>query len=54
VFRDAYNVAVSLFPFAHTKAEKLSQVIQHYTEEKPTPENVVNLQYYKMWIAKQR
>jgi hypothetical protein len=51
-FRDAYKVAISFFPFAHTKAHKLHQVINHYTEEKPTPENVINLQHYKLWIAK--
>jgi len=53
-FRDAYKVAISFFPFAHTKAHKLHQVINHYTEEKATPENVVDLNHYKLWIAKKK
>ena len=52
VFRDAYAVAMSFFPFAHTKAHKLHQIINHYAEEKATMENVVDLNYYRLWIAK--
>jgi hypothetical protein len=44
--------ALSFFPFAHTKAHKLHQIINHYTEEKATMENVVDLNHYKLWIAK--
>ena len=52
VFRDAYACALAFFPFAHTKAHKLHQIINHYTEEKATMENVVDLNHYKLWIAK--
>jgi hypothetical protein len=52
VFRDAYNVAMAFFPFSHTKTYKLGQIIEHYAEEKATMENVVDLNYYKLWIAK--
>jgi hypothetical protein len=52
VFRDAYNVAMAFFPFSHTKTHKLGQIIEHYAEEKATMENVVDLNYYKLWIAK--
>ena len=54
VFRDAYACALSFFPFAHTKAHKLHQIINHYTEEKATMENVVDLNHYKLWIAKKK
>ena len=54
VFRDAYACALAFFPFAHTKAHKLHQIINHYTEEKSTMENVVDLNHYKLWIAKKK
>jgi NADH:ubiquinone oxidoreductase subunit E len=43
---------MAFFPFAHTKSHKLGQIIEHYAEEKATMENVINLQHYKLWIAK--
>ena len=52
VFRDAYACALAFFPFAHTKLDKLNKIIEHYTEEKATMENVVDLNHYKLWIAK--
>lgn len=52
VFRDAYACALAFFPFAHTKLDKLNQIIEHYTKEKATMENVVDLNHYKLWIAK--
>ena len=31
-FRDAYYVCCLLFPYAHTKLEKIQQVIEHYSQ----------------------
>ena len=52
VFRDAYACALAFFPFSHTKVDKLGQIIEHYAEEKATMENVVDLNHYKLWIAR--
>ena len=45
-FRDAYYVCLLLFPYAHTKLEKIQQVIDHYANK--TKDNVVDLEYYKL------
>ena len=42
-FRDAYYVCLMLWPHAHTKLEKIQQVIDHYS----TKENVVSLDDYR-------
>ena len=42
-FRDAYYVCLLLWPFAHTKLEKIQQVIDHYS----TKDNVVSLDEYR-------
>ena len=42
-FRDAYYVCLLLWPHAHTKLEKIQQVIDHYS----TKENVVSLDDYR-------
>ena len=46
-FRDAYYVCLLLWPFAHTKLEKIQQVIDHYADHKVMNGKVVNLQQYK-------
>ena len=33
-FRDAYYVCCLLFPYAHTKLEKIQQVIEHYSHDR--------------------
>ena len=45
-FRDAFYVCCLLFPYAHTKLEKIQQVIDHYANK--TKDNVVDLEYYKL------
>ena len=48
-FRDALYVCLLLFPHAHTKLEKIQQIIDHYTQGKHRVMNnkVVNLKEYK-------
>ena len=46
-FRDAYYVCLLLWPFAHTKLEKIQQVIDHYADHKVMNGKVVNLQQYR-------
>ena len=45
-FRDAYWVCLNIWPWAHTKLEKIQQVIDHYSNG--THDNVVNIDEYKM------
>ena len=48
-FRDAYYVCCLLFPYAHTKLEKIQQIIEHYSTQKLKIMNdkVVSLEEYK-------
>ena len=48
-FRDALYVCILLWPYAHTKLEKIQQIIDHYTDGKQRVMNnkVVNLKEYK-------
>ena len=46
-FRDAYQVCLLIWPFAHTKLPKIQQIIEHYSLEKLKKDNVVNLEDYK-------
>ena len=48
-FRDALYVCILLFPYAHTKLEKIQQIIDHYTNGKKRvmEGKVVNLKEYK-------
>ena len=48
-FRDAYYVCCLLFPYAHTKLEKIQQVIDHYSDEKT--KNVINLDDWRRKAA---
>ena len=48
-FRDAYYVCLLLWPFAHTKLEKIQQVIDHYSNEKT--KNVVILDDWRRKAA---
>jgi len=52
VFRDAFKVCCLLFPYAHTKLGKITQVIEHYAKipDNVVKDNVVNFEHYKMWI----
>ena len=46
-FRDAYYVCCLIWPWSHTKLEKVQQVIQHYAEQKLENQNVVDLDMYR-------
>ena len=48
-FRDALYVCMLLWPYAHTKLEKIQQIIDHYTKGKQRvmEGKVVNLKEYK-------
>ncbi len=41
-FRDAYYVCCLIWPWSHTKLEKVQQVIQHYAEQKLDVVKVMN------------
>ena len=50
-FRDAYQVCLLIWPFAHVKLDKIQQIIEHYSKEKIMNGNVVSLQEYKQLMA---
>ena len=47
-YRDAYDVCCLLWPYAHTKLDKIQQVLEHYSKEVLKKGNVVNIDEYKM------
>ena len=49
-FRDAFYVCRLLWPYAHTKLPKIQQVIEHYSKEILTRDNVVDFEHYKTWM----
>ena len=52
-FRDAYNVAKLIWPYAQVKLHKIEQIIDHY-EPEYNDHNVVNLEHYKMWVKDEK
>ena len=46
-FRDAYYVCCLLFPYAHTKLDKIQKVIEHYSKDKIINGKIVNLKEYQ-------
>ena len=46
-FRDAYQVCLLIWPFAHVKLPKIQQIIEHYGSEKIMEGKVVNLKDYR-------
>jgi len=46
-FREAYQLCLLIWPFAHVKLPKIQQIIEHYSLEKLKKDNVVNLEEYK-------
>ena len=52
-FRDAYYVCCLLFPYAHTKLEKIQQIIEHYSTQKLKIMNdkVVSLEEYRQAMS---
>ena len=52
-FRDAYYVCVLLFPYAHTKLEKIQKIIEHYStlQYRVMNDKVVDLEEYKQAMS---
>ena len=50
-FRDAYQVCLLIWPFAHVKLDKIQQIIKYYSDKKIMNGNVVSLQEYKQLMA---
>ena len=50
-FSDAYYVARLLWPYSHTKLDKINKIIDHYAEDKVMNGRVVNLQQYKNMMS---
>ena len=46
-FRDAYQVCLLIWPFAHVKLPKIQQIIEHYASEKIMEGNVIDLKKYR-------
>ena len=46
-FRDAYYVCCLIWPWSHTKLEKVQQIIQHYSDHKLMNGKVVDLNEYR-------
>ena len=46
-FKDAYYVALVLWPYAHIKLPKLQQIIEHYAKKKLKEDNIVNLEEFR-------
>ena len=42
-FRDAYYVCLLIWPWSHTKLDKVQQIIAHYTSRKLKEDNVIDL-----------
>ena len=50
-FRHAYYVCMVLFPYAHTKLDKITKVIEHYKGTKVMNGKVVDLNEYKKMMS---
>jgi len=50
-FRDAYQVCLLIWPFAHVKLDKIQQIIEHYSTQKIMNGNVVSLEEYKQAMS---
>ena len=50
-FRDAYQVCLLIWPFAHVKLDKIQQIIEHYSKQKIMNGNVVSLEEYKQAMS---
>ena len=45
--RDAYYVCCLIWPWSHTKLDKIQQILAHYADKKIMNGNVVNLKEYR-------
>jgi len=50
-FRDAYYVCCLIWPWSHTKLEKVQQIIQHYSEHKLMNGKVIDLDEYRKTMS---
>ena len=50
-FRDAYQVCLLIWPFAHVKLDKIQQIIEYYSDKKIMNGNVVSLDEYKQAMS---
>ena len=50
-FRHAYYVCMVLFPYAHTKLDKITKIIEHYKGTKIMNGKVVDLNEYKKLMS---
>jgi len=50
-FRDAYYVCCLIWPWSHTKLEKVQQIIQHYSDHKLMNGEVVDLNEYRKMMS---
>ena len=50
-FRDAYQVCLLIWPFAHVKLDKIQKIIEHYSKQKIMNGNVVSLDEYKQAMS---
>ena len=50
-FRDAYQVCLLIWPFAHVKLDKIQQIIEYYSKQKIMNGNVVSLEEYKQTMS---
>ena len=50
-FRDAYYVCRLLWPYAHTKLDKIQQVIDHYGDHLVMNGNIIDLEEYKQAMS---
>ena len=50
-FRDAYQVCLLIWPFAHVKLDKIQKIIDYYSDKKVMNGNVVSLEEYKQAMS---
>tara|TARA_Y100001972_G_scaffold14130_1_gene14901 strand:- start:28 stop:468 length:441 start_codon:yes stop_codon:yes gene_type:complete len=50
-FRDAYQVCLLIWPFAHVKLDKIQKIIEYYSDKKIMNGNVVSLEEYKQAMS---
>ena len=49
--RDAFAVCCAMWPFAHTKLDKIQKIIDHYGDSKIMNNKIVNLDEYKQLMG---
>ena len=49
-FRDAYQVAKLLWPYAKTKLHGIEKIIDHYEPDHIMDGKVIDFKHYKLWM----